>query len=87
MTDGHSAAIHVHFVEVEPEFTGYAQRLNRKCFIEFVEIDVFVLPSGLFPDFSNRINRNSATSSLRFCSTSGTESVSIDRKGATPVVP
>src|ERR1700678_3465430 len=56
MADGDGAAVHVYFVGIEAELAHHAQRLHREGFVEFVEIDVFVLPAGLLPDFADCIN-------------------------------
>ena len=50
MADGHRAAVHIDFVRIQPEFAHHAERLHRERFVQFVEIDVFILPASLLPD-------------------------------------
>src|ERR1700723_3591584 len=49
MSDGDSAAIHIHFVGIESEFAHHPDRLHGECFVQFVQIHVFVFPASLFP--------------------------------------
>ncbi len=57
MADGNGPAIHVDFVRIKTEFAHDSESLNGESFVQFVEIHVFVLPTSLLPDLSDRAYR------------------------------
>src|SRR5208282_4718945 len=56
MSNGNRSTVYVYFVGIEPQFAYHTQRLHRERFVEFVEIDVIVLPAGLLPNFTDRVD-------------------------------
>ena len=50
MSDGDGSSINVYFVGIEIEFLHHSQCLHRERFVQFVEIDIFGLPSCFLPD-------------------------------------
>src|SRR4029077_17924058 len=58
VTDGDGTSVDVDFVGIEAEFAHHPEGLYRECFVEFVEVDVLILPASLFPDFANRAYRS-----------------------------
>src|SRR2546422_9668326 len=57
MTNRHSTTIYVDLLGTQAKFSHHAECLHRKCFIEFVEINMLVLPSGLLPDLADCSHR------------------------------
>src|SRR5215831_5592154 len=56
MADCNRTAIHVDPLRIQFQFAHDSQRLHRKSLIQFVEINVFILPSRLLPDLPDRAN-------------------------------
>ena len=58
MSDGDRTAIHVDLNGIETKLSNYPQGLYGEGFVEFVEIDIFILPAGFLPNFPYRADRS-----------------------------
>src|SRR5262249_29131888 len=50
MPQRNRAAIDIDTIHVESEFADHAERLHGKRLVQFIEVDIRILPSGLLPN-------------------------------------
>jgi len=65
MTHGNGTPIDVHFVERYANLVDRVYGLRRKCLVDLVEVDVFLLETSFFKDLGNGVGRANANDSWR----------------------
>src|SRR5579859_293030 len=58
MTNSHCAAVDVDLVGIQAELAHDTEGLNRESLIQFIEVDIFILPAGFLPNLANCPDRS-----------------------------
>src|SRR5665213_188087 len=57
MAERDGATVGVHAIEIQASFANHSQRLDREGFIQFDDVDIFLLQAGERESFRNRYHR------------------------------